>query len=77
MPDGMFLRSDDRWHLDAEERHTFEAFVSEAGRPTAFGRALFDITPIQRHCPRWNRCRTLLKPLIRPAPCHVLRSWQR
>jgi len=31
MPDGMFLRSDERWHLDAEERHTFKAFVNEAG----------------------------------------------
>ena len=27
MPDGMFLRSDADWHLDAAQRHTFRAFL--------------------------------------------------
>ena len=31
MPDGLFLRSDEEWHLDAEQIHTFKEFVKEAG----------------------------------------------
>jgi hypothetical protein len=35
------------------------------GRPTDYGRARVDITPIRRHCPRCPTRRTLLIPLIR------------
>ena len=30
MPDGLFLRSDEKWHLDAEQIHTFKEFIKEA-----------------------------------------------
>ena len=49
MPDGMFLRSDERWHLDAEERHTFQAFVNEAG----FSREPLFAFKIEKICPRF------------------------
>ena len=31
MPDGLLLRSDEKWHLDAEQIHTFKEFIKEAG----------------------------------------------
>lgn len=40
MPDGMFLRSDERWHLDAEKVHTFKAFLEDVDYARAHIRPL-------------------------------------
>ena len=31
MPDRLLLRSDEKWHMDAEQIHTFKGFIKEAG----------------------------------------------
>ena len=31
MPDGLILRSEEKWHLDVEQIHTFRRFLEEAG----------------------------------------------
>src|SRR5215212_2114148 len=42
MPTGMYLRSGCDWHLDADGRHTIEAFLAERGQ------APQDVEPLSR-----------------------------